>query len=149
MLAIACGATAAVAGRPTHRTAQTNQTEGLGPELISYLEFLDSEAAELRYYLDGHEIAESDYRLGKDRLDLLREYAVRIARKRALDTVPDLYVVQAEDLTSIVPAGLPALKGKRSGDRVGDVWIFHGSVKRSAMFYILERTDSIKRAPVQ
>jgi len=115
--------------------------------MISYLEFLDSEAEELRYYLDGGETTEADYRLGKDRLDILREYAIRIARKRGVDSVPDLYVVRTEDLTQVLPSGLPALKGKRSGDRIDDVWIFHGSVRKSAVFYVLERTDSIGRAP--
>ena len=115
--------------------------------MVAYLEFLDSEAAELKYYLDGHEMQAADYRIAKDKLDIAREFAIRIVKKRAVDLVPELYVMRESELTQILPDGLAALKGKRAGAELDGVWIFHGTSRRSDLFYILERMDSIRRAP--
>jgi hypothetical protein len=147
MLLVLVGAIAPAAARDRSGRAQGENSAEFGPEMIAYLEFLDSEAAELRYYLDGHEMAEGDYRIAKDKLDVTREFAVRIVRKRGVDAVPDLYVVRGDELTQIVPAGLAALKGKRPGTQLDDVWIFHGTSRKSDLFYVLERTDAIRRAP--
>jgi hypothetical protein len=126
--------------------AQTRRSD-LGPAIQSYLEFLDSEAAELRYYLDGGEMPPAEYRVAKDRLDVTREFAVRLARQRADDLVPELLVLKASELTQVLPEGLAALKGKRAGATIDDVWTFHGSARKSELFYVLERTASIAKAP--
>jgi hypothetical protein len=131
----------------SHPAANSAKEPDFGPQMVAYLEFLDSEAAELKYYLDGNEMPAADYRIAKDKLDIAREFAIRIVKKRAVDDVPELYVMREGELTQILPDGLVALKGKRAGTELDGVWIFHGTSRRSELFYILERIDSIRRAP--
>jgi hypothetical protein len=50
-------------------------------------------------------------------------------------------------LTQILPEGIAAVKGKKAGTEIDSVWIFHGTSRRSDVFYVLERTDAIRRAP--
>lgn len=118
----------------------------LGPEMTEYMTFLDAELAELSHLHEVGEVSAKDFRLSRDRLDATREAAIRLARSRDEDRVPDLYLLVDRELTQILPAGVSAVRGKKVGDAVGDDFIFHGRIRRSVSFNILERTGNIRRA---
>jgi len=119
---------------------------GLGPEMTEYMTFIEAEIAELTHLRDEGDVGAADYRISRDRLDVTREAAIRIARTRSEDRVPDLYVLVDSELTQILPAGAAALRGKKVGDIVGGEFIFHGRIRRQKTFNILERTGNIRRA---
>jgi hypothetical protein len=108
--------------------------------------FLDAELAELTHLHDAGDVPPADFRISRDRLAATREAALRIARARHEDRVPDLYVLVDKELTQILPAGAAAIRGRKVGDRVGDDFIFHGRIRKSVSFNILERTGGIPRA---
>lgn len=114
--------------------------------MTEYMTFLDAELAELTHLHDAGDVSASDFRLSRDRLAATREAATRIALARGEDRVPELYILADNELTQILPTGAAALRGKKSGDRIGNDFLFHGRIRRSASFNVLERTGGILRA---
>ena len=115
----------------------------LAPELAAFLGFIEDEEEELQFQLQNDEITPAEYRLSKARLGVTREAVLRIARGRKEGAVPELHVLLASELGQVLPEGLDALRGKKPGDRVSEVWRYHGSVSRGQTFYILERTETL------
>jgi hypothetical protein len=128
--------------------ARSATVRSLGPAMTAYLGFIDDEEAELRYHLENDEISAAEYRLASSRLAVTRQAALRIARQRNEDIVPDLYVLQASELTQILPSGEAAVRGKQSGAHLDETWIYHGTNRRGLVFHVLERVGSIRRAPL-
>ena len=132
---------AVVAREPTSRYPD------LGPEMQAYMGFIDAEEAELKHLYDVGEVPPADYRLQLDRLVVTREAALRVERSRANDVVPDLYILIESELTQILPAGVAAVRGKRAGVKLDDVWMYHGTIRRGETFYILERVGGLGHEP--
>jgi hypothetical protein len=109
----------------------------------AYMGFLDAEEAELKHLFDVGEVPPADYRLQNDRLIVTRVAALRVERPRGNDIVPDLYVLVGTELTQILPAGVDAVRGKRAGTRLDENWMYHGTIRRGEVFYILERVGGI------
>ncbi len=144
-IAVACAVPAA-GGQRRSAVAPHDAGGDLGPEMTEFMTFLDAELAELTHLHDAGDVPAADFRVSRDRLAATREAAIRIARARNDDRVPDLYVLVDKELTQILPSGAAAIRGKKAGDRVGDDFIFHGRIRRSVSFNILERTGGIPRA---
>ena len=138
-------APAAAAQRQAPEESAT-ATGDLGPEMTEFLTFLDAELAELLHLHEAGEVPAADFRMSRDRLSVTREAALRIARSRNDDHVPDLYVLADSELKQILPTGVAAIRGKKAGDRVDADFVFHGRIRRRVSFNILERTAGIKRA---
>jgi hypothetical protein len=119
----------------------------LGPEMQAYMGFLEGEQEELEHLYDVGEVPASEYRLAKDRLAATREAALRVGRTRRDDVVPDLYVLVESELTQVLPEGSAALRGKRAGSAVDADWMYHGTIRKGRVFYVLERTGGIGRDP--
>jgi len=132
---------------PRHASESGSGDEtDLGPEITEYLTFLDAEVAELTHLYEVGEVPASDFHFSRNRLAVTRDATIRIAVRRKDDRVPDLYVLTDAELTQILPAGAAALRGKRTGDRVGEDFVYHGRIRRGAFFNVLERTGGIGRA---
>jgi hypothetical protein len=127
--------------------AQTAEVHDLGPEMTAYMGFIASEEAELTALYQGGEVPPADYRVSLDRLVVTRQAALRIARDRNDDVVPDLYILRESELTQVLQNGIDALKGVKPGDRISADWVYHGKIRRGSVFYILERTGGISHAP--
>ena len=145
VLAAVCSSSTAEGQRRT-MVASHDASGDLGPEMTEFMTFLDAELAELTHLHEAGDVPAADFRVSRDRLAATREAALRIARARNDDRVPDLYVLVDKELTQILPSGAAAIRGKKPGDRVGDDFIFHGRIRRSVSFNILERTGGIPRA---
>lgn len=143
---VIASAVAAAGGQRQTLAASHDAIGDLGPEMTEFMTFLDAELAELTHLHEAGDVPAADFRLSRDRLAATREAALRIARARNDDRVPDLYVLVDKELTQILPAGVAAIRGKKAGDRVGDDFVFHGRIRRSVSFNILERTGGIPRA---
>ena len=144
-VALACQVSVADAQRRAQPETESDR-EALGPEMNEFMTFLDAEVAELTHLFEVGEVPPADFRRSRDRLAATREAAIRIARTRDDDRVPDLYVLMDAELTQILPTGTAAIRGKKAGDRVGDDFIFHGRIRRSSTFNVLERIGNIRRA---
>jgi hypothetical protein len=116
------------------------EPSGLGPEMTAYIGFIEAEQDELQHLFEEGEVPADEYRVARDRLAATLEAALRVGRSRDEDVVPDLYVLRENELTQVLPTGTAALKGKRAGERVDDVWIYHGKIRKREVFFILERT---------
>jgi hypothetical protein len=117
--------------------------KGLGPEMTAYVGFIEAEQEELKHLFEAGEVPSDEYRLERNRLAARLEAALRVARGRGTDAVPDLYVLRADEITQVLPDGVVALKGKRSGDAIDDAWTYHGTIRKGDLFYILERRDKL------
>jgi hypothetical protein len=154
LLALLGAAEVGASGAGRARQAETGGADrrapvrGLGPSLTAYMGFIDDEEAELRYHLDNDEISEAEYRVASARLAVTRAAALRIARDRKDDVVPELVVLQTEELTQVLPEGEAAVRNKRPGERLNDTWIYHGTSRRGVVFHVLERVKKIGRAPI-
>ena len=126
--------------------AVSSRFRNLGPEMLAYMGFIDGEEAELKHLFDVGEVPASDYRVSRDRLAVMREAALRIARTRDEDVVPDLYILRDSELTQVLPTGVAAVRGKRAGTMIDDVWMYHGTIRRGEVFHVLERTAALGRA---
>jgi hypothetical protein len=140
--------TLTILGSLPARAAQRDAVsyDDLGPEMTAYLGFIDNEEDELRALYEAGEVSARDFKQTQARLTATRLAAMRIARARGDDVVPELHVLRAEELTQVLAEGLPGLKGKKTGDRLNDDWLYHGIVRRGDVFYVLERTTRIDRA---
>ena len=127
--------------------AQTATARDLGPEMTAYMGFISNEEAELTALYKGGEVPVDDYRVSLDRLIVTRQAALRIARDRNDDVVPDLYILRESELTQVLPNGIDALKGLKPGDKISSDWLYHGKIRRASVFYVLERTGGISHAP--
>jgi hypothetical protein len=127
------------------RTA-SSRFSSLGPEMVAYMGFIDGEEAELKHLYEVGEVPPDDYRVQRDRLAVMREAALRVARSRGDDVVPDLYILRDSELTQVLPTGVAAVRGKRAGAMIDDVWMYHGTIRRGEVFYVLERTLALGRA---
>ena len=120
--------------------------DGLGPEVTAYLGFIQNEEEELESLYTAGEVSKDDYTQTRNRLTATRIAALRVVRQRGEDLVPELHVLRASELTQVLPEGLPGLRGKKAGDRLNDDWLYHGTVRRGDVFYVLERTTKLDRA---
>ena len=115
----------------------------LGPEMQAYMGFIDAEEAELKHLFDVGEVPPTDYRLSRDRLVVTRDAALRVARSRKADAVPDLYILLESELTQVLPTGVAAVRGKRPGTKLDANWMYHGTIRHDEVFYVLERVGGI------
>jgi hypothetical protein len=149
MLGIVADCPAAARQREGQKAAVVSELAGrfpdLGPEMRAYMGYIAAEEAELKHLFDVGEVPPGDYRLSRDRLVVTREAALRVARARDDDVVPDLYILVESELTQVLPTGIEAIRGKQPGSKIDDNWMYHGKIRRGEVFYILERTGGIGR----
>jgi hypothetical protein len=121
--------------------------DDLGPEMHAYMGFLEDEEAELEHLHDVGEVSDGDFRATRNKLAATRVAALRIAAARRDDVVPELYVLRESELTQVLPEGIAGLRGKRVGAMVDDDWLYHGTIRKGDLFYVLERIQTrIERA---
>jgi hypothetical protein len=127
-------------------SAASSRFTSLGPEMLAYMGFIDGEEAELKHLYEVGEVPPDDYRIQRDRLVVMREAALRVAGARGEDVVPDLYILRDSELTQVLPTGVAAVRGKRAGEMIDNVWMYHGTIRRGELFHVLERTEALGRA---
>lgn len=110
-----------------------------GPEVRSFLSFLEQEEDELRFHVDRSEITRKEYTISMNRIAVLRSAVLAFVKKTGKDRVPQYHVVTADELDQLVPEGVEALKGAKPGAAISERWRYVGTATRGGRFYILER----------
>ncbi|HUK91912.1 MAG TPA: hypothetical protein VLZ81_16030, partial [Blastocatellia bacterium] len=96
----------AVAGSPL-----AYQSQGYGPEVKSFLEYVKHEEVELDFQIKRNEISRKDYDRSKNRLDVLRQAVLNRVKRTGEDFVPEYNVLAASEIGDILPNGVEDLKG--------------------------------------
>ncbi|MFN7927296.1 MAG: energy transducer TonB [Blastocatellia bacterium] len=119
--------------------AQQPTKIAFGPIVTAYFLNLEEEFNELEYQLQHQEISRNDYTRSKQRLLLQKQFVERHAIASGEDTVPELQVLTANEITTML--GIEEMKGQslRVGDVLGGKWQISGIEKRGERFFILER----------
>jgi hypothetical protein len=123
------------------RTGLACQSDGYGPEVKSFLQFLQHEDTELEYQIKHNEITRKDYVRSKNRNAIHRETVLNIVRETGEDIVPELHVVAATEVNQLIEDGANAVKHIKRGAVIADKWRYVGSVMRGELFYIFERVS--------
>lgn len=118
---------------------QAAQSSKYGPEVRSFLDFLRDEEAELEFQIRHNEISRKEYTRAKNRIAILRQTVLDIAKKTGEDHIPEIYVVPAENLDQYIEEGINALKGVKPGGVIAEKWLYMGKVVRGEPYYIFER----------
>jgi hypothetical protein len=129
----------ALIGRLQTVYSQESQSDRFGPRMKSFLELMQVEENELEYQIQHGEISRREYTRSKNRIAVMRQTAVNIARESGEDRVPELHVVVASEVDQIVDGGAGALKGVKAGTIIEGTWRYIGTVTRGEAFYVFER----------
>ena len=119
--------------------AQNAKSNGYGPEIKSFLDFMRHEEDELEYQIKHNEISPREYVRSKSRILIHRQTVLNLARETGEDRVPELHVVTAQEIDQLIENGTSAIKGIKRGDVIKEKWRYMGSVHRGETFHILER----------
>ncbi|MBL8205663.1 MAG: energy transducer TonB [Blastocatellia bacterium] len=122
--------------------AQTGQPTKIafGPIITAYFTNLAEELNELEYQIQQQEISRNDYTRSKQRLLLQKQYVEQQAIISGEDTVPDLQILTADEITTML--GISDIKSQnlRVGDVLAGKWKISGIEKRNERFFIFERS---------
>ena len=119
--------------------AQSVRSNGYGPEVKSFLDWMRHEEEELEFQIRHNEISRREYIRSKTRLAIHRQTVLDLVRESGRDKVPELHVVAASELEQLIEDGANAIKNIERGDIIKDKWRYLGSVHRGEIFYIFER----------
>ncbi len=124
--------------RPSHIAEAAVQSD-LGPNVKSFLDFLEQEQSELEFQIEHDEISRRDYTRAKNRFAIMRETVLEMVKKSGQDIVPELHIVTASEIDQVTEKGMRALRGIRVGAIIEDTWRYVGRATRGEVFYIFER----------
>lgn len=124
---------------PFHTSAEILLQSGYGPNVKSFLDFLQQEESELEFQIHHDEISRREYTRSKNRFAIMRETVLETVKKTGQDIVPELHVVTASEIDQLIEQGMHALRGVRVGAIIEGKWRYLGRVTRGEVFYIFER----------
>src|SRR5262245_4063380 len=119
--------------------ARRFQSNGYGPEVKSFLEYIRHEQVELNFQIQHNEISRKDFIRSKNRLEVQKQAVLTRVKQTGQDIVPEYTVMAADELGDILPNGMEDLKGHKPGDSVSSKWRYVGLTVLGEKFYIMER----------
>ncbi len=120
-----------------------------GPVITAYFTNIAEELNELEYQLEQQEISRSDYTRSKQRLLLQKQYVERHAILSGEDLVPDLQILTADEITTMLGVSDVKSQNLRVGDVLAGKWQISGIEKRGERFFIFERSVKEVSAPTR
>src|SRR5215467_11104912 len=102
------------------------QTNGYGPEVKSFLEYIRHEQVELNFQIQHNEISRKDFIRSKNRLEVQKQAVLTRVKQTGEDIVPEYTVMVGDELSDILPNGLEDLKGHKPGDSINAKWRYMG-----------------------
>lgn len=120
-------------------SAQSVRSNGYGPEVKSFLDWMRHEEEELEFQLRHNEISRREYIRSKTQLAIHRQTVLDLVKESGRDKVPELHVVAGSELEQLIEDGASIIKNIERGDIIKDKWRYIGSVHRGEIFYIFER----------
>ncbi len=132
-------------------SAQTGQpTRGaFGPVITAYFTNIAEELNELEYQIQQQEISRNDYTRSKQRLLLQKQYVERQAIISGEDTIPDLQILTADEITTMLGVNDVKSQTLRVGEVLAGKWQISGIEKRGERFFILARSGIETRQPTR
>jgi len=115
------------------------QSNGYGPEVKSFLEYIRHELVELNFQIAHNEISRKDFTRSKNRLEVQKQAVLTRVKRTGEDIVPEYTVMAADELADILPHGVDDLKGHKPGDNISSKWRYVGFAVLGEKFYIMER----------
>ncbi len=119
--------------------ARARQSNGYGPEVKSFLEYIRHEQVELNFQIAHNEISRKDFTRSKNRLEVQKQAVLTRVKRTGQDIVPEYTVMAADELSDILPNGLEDLKGHKPGEDINAKWRYVGFAVLGEKFYIMER----------
>jgi hypothetical protein len=120
-------------------TVQDSQSPAYGPEVRAFLDLMRQEEVELDFMIKNKEITRREFLRSRDKIAILRQTVLEMAKQTGVDHVPELYVKAAPEVGQLIEDGLKALKGIKRGEVIKQKWRYLGSVSKAEVFYIFER----------
>jgi TonB family protein len=125
------------------RAAQ-RQKPAYGPAVTAYLVNLEEEIKELDFQLRHQEISRRDYGRTRARLLLQFKYVERLVAESREDSVPELQVLTADEVSALLLGGAEVGGELRAGEMVNTHWKVIAVEQRGEKFFVLARTSSAK-----
>jgi hypothetical protein len=127
------------------RSSGRNADEGFGPVMQAYLGYLRNEQEVVDDRVSRSEISPTYYRRNSERIQALRQMAIRINRETGIDYVPELEAVTADEFGTLFEN--PPKPGSFHNNQVLDNKFRFLSVLRiGESFYLFARLDPYEQA---
>jgi TonB family protein len=131
----------------SYAVAQPQSKVVFGPVVTAHFTNLAEELNELEFQLQHQEISRSDYTRSKHRILIQKQYVERYVMLSGEDIVPDLQILTADEITTMLGIGESKSQSLRVGDVLGGKWQISGIEKRDERFFVLERTAKANASP--
>ena len=127
-------------------SAQTvSEEEEFGPVVSAYLGYLRNEQEVVDDRASRHEVSVAYYRRNSNRIQALRQMAIRIARETQNDYLPEMEAVAGDELRLLFERP-PRLQALRVGEVVQTNFRYLGGVRSGDLFYVFARLDPYQQA---
>jgi hypothetical protein len=120
-------------------TASARQSNGYGPQVKSFLEYIRHEEVELDFQIAHNEISRKEFTRSRNRLEVQKQAVLTIVKRTGQDIVPEYTVMAGDELGDILAGGLEDLRGHKPGEAINSKWRYVGFAVQGEKFYILER----------
>jgi TonB family protein len=132
-------------------SAQTGQPTKIafGPVVTAYFTNIAEELNELEFQIQHQEISRNDYTRSKQRLLLQKQYVERHAAISGEDILPDLQILTADEITTMLGVSDVKSQSLRVGEILAGKWQISGIEKRGERFFILERSTNETNQPTR
>ena len=136
------------AGPGYAQSQQDQEDEPLGPVVTAYLGYLRNEQEVVDDRVSRREISRAYYRRNSNRIRVLREVAIRIARQTGNDYLPELEAVTRDELGTLFERP-PNVSMLSVGKILNDTFRFVGSLRSGEMFHVFARLDPYEQAELK
>ena len=135
---------------PLVSMAQTQpySEEEFGPVVRAYLGYLRNEQEVVDDRVSRREVSKTYYRRNSNRIKALRQMAIRLARERHNDYLPELEAVATDEFGLLFGNPRPSTNFK-VGEVVRNTFRFLGTVRSVEIFYVFARLDPYEQAELK
>jgi hypothetical protein len=116
-----------------------------GPVMTAYLGYLNNEQEVVDDRASRREITAAYYRRNSNRIQALREMAMRLVRESNNDYVPELEAVTADEMRTIFERP-PKVTAFRQNEIISNKFRYLGAVHSGDTFYLFARLDPYEQA---
>lgn len=116
-----------------------------GPVMTAYLGYLNNEQEVVDDRASRKEISVAYYRRNSNRIQALRQMAMRLVRQSENDYVPELEAVTVDELRTIFEHP-PKPAAFRQSDVIASKFRYLGAVRAGDTFYLFARLDPYEQA---
>ncbi|MBC7795484.1 MAG: hypothetical protein H7Z37_01265 [Pyrinomonadaceae bacterium] len=132
---------------PFSVAAQTNSE--FGPNVQSYLDYLKQELTVTDLRESQREVRRSYIQHNYNRVNALRQFAIKLARKTDNDFMPELDAVTQKEFPTLFTGEQPRIADLRENEIYDSVYRYLGTSKSTETFYIFARLNPFEEQAVR